>query len=64
MAGVVPFVPRGECEGCKNQVAPTPCSVSLRVELPDYTDQHQSLDTRVKEKKFPRLLILPDDKLL
>lgn len=49
---VVPFVPKDECEGLQGYQVnpPTPCSVSLRVELPDYTDQHQSLDTRVKEK--------------
>ena len=49
---VVPSVPRDRCEGLQGyQVNPlTPCSVSLRVELPDHTDQHWSLDTRVKKK--------------
>ena len=49
---VVPSVPRDECEGLQGYRVntPTPCSVSLRVGLPDYTDQHQSLDARVKEE--------------
>lgn len=49
---VLPSVPRDRCEGLRGYQAnpPTLCSVSLGVELPAYTDQHWSLDTRGKEK--------------